>query len=400
MIKVFFFFSQPIEKFNYQRFYFELFLKNGFEPIYVDLSNFFIKKNYNNKFNSKIKVLKVNSIADFILFLKKEKKNEFFFVDLTTYNSFIFNIFQKFLKLHGCIKLNLSTSTVSDFHLLTKKEKFIIYLKNLEFLKIIISSLRILRRILNNLFYVKADYTFISGRQELKKHKDDNSIILSSSLDYNKFLVSKKHNNLSKVDRLVYIDQNLLFHREFYVTKEGFLNKKNFTDYYNKLKIFFEYINKNNKYKIVICIHPRCKKDGINFLKKTFRSKSYLFSRNTSLEIQKSRLVILNYSTAHQLAVLYKKPMLLVHNLSKKYYDYELKKKIINTISKDLDLPIIDLNKSYKNKNIKFKYNKKKYEKYIKNYLSSIYPKKTLSWKIVIKKLKKINSDHQKKKKN
>jgi hypothetical protein len=288
----------------------------------------------------------------------------------------------------------LTTSIVTDFHLLNKKEKLFIYLKNFEILKILFSTLQTLRRIFNNLFHVRADYTFISGKQELQKYKTNNSIILSSSLDYNKFLVSKKYNNLSKKNRLVYIDQNLLFHREFYVTNEGLLNKKNFIDYYDKLKIFLEHINKKNKYEIVICIHPRCKKDGINFLKKTFRSKKYLFSRNTSLEIQKSKMVILNYSNAHQLAVLYKKPILLVHNLSKKYYDFELKKKIINTISKNLDLPIVNLNnETYKKLNIKFKYNKKKYDKYIKNYLSSIYPKKTLSWEIVIKKLKEINCD-------
>ena len=53
----------------------------------------------------------------------------------------------------------------------------------------------------------------------------------------------------------------------------------------------------------------------------------------------------------------------------------------------------MNLNKSYENFNIKFQYNKKKYDKYIINYLSSIYPKKNLSWEIVIKKLKKINCD-------
>ena len=53
------------------------------------------------------------------------------------------------------------------------------------------------------------------------------------------------------------------------MTKEGHLNK-NFIDYYHKLKLFLDHININNKYKIIICIHPRCKKDGIDFLKKTF----------------------------------------------------------------------------------------------------------------------------------
>ena len=137
------------------------------------------------------------------MFFKNEKKNKFFFIDLTSYNSFIFNIFKKLLKSNGCIKINLTTSIVTDFHLLNRKEKFLIYLKNFEILKYFYHQEY--RRFFNNLFYAKPDYTFISGKKELKRYKADSSIILSSSLDYNKFLISKRFNNLSKIDRLVYI---------------------------------------------------------------------------------------------------------------------------------------------------------------------------------------------------
>ncbi len=390
MKKIFFFLSQPIEKFNYDRFCFDLFLKKGFEPVYVDLSNYFLKRDHKYRFKSKIKVINIKTIKDFVFFLKSEQNNKFYYIDLTSYNSLIFNLFQKILSFRGCIKLHISTSIVTSFHLLNVKEKFLLYLKNFEILKIFASTFRNLRRRINNLFRVDSDYAFISGRQELKIKKFNNSVTLSSSLDYNEYLEIKKNKKKIKANQIVYLDQNLLYHREFYVTKEGYLNKKNFLEFYNKLKIFLDDIHNKKKCKIVICLHPRCKSEGFKFLKKKFNSPQYIFSRDTSLEIQKSKLVILNYSNAHQLAVLYKKPMLIVHNFSKKYFDYEVKNKVINTISKNLGVPILNFINNKPNFKISYKYNKKKYEKYILNYLSSVYPKKISSWNIVINKLKEI----------
>ena len=386
--KIFFLFSQPYEDFNYKRFSFKLLKKHGFEPIYVDLSGFFLKKDHKYRNQKKSKVIKINSIRDFIKFLNNNKKT-FFYIDLVSYNSFFYNLFQKILSFRGCIKIHLSTSIISQSHLLNPREKIKIYLTKFMLLKLLISILRFILKKLNSLISVKPDIAFVSGNVELQKFYGQKNVYASCSLDYNSYIENKKNIVYKKFNQIVYLDQNLMYHREFFITKEGEINKKNFISFYNKLKFFLKQIQKNEKCKIVICLHPRTKNAGIIFLKKIFNDKKIIFSKNTSSEIQKSKFIIFNYSNAHQLGVLYHKPMLIVHNFSPKYYDYELKSKVITQIKKELGIPVLNLNKKFQNYHLKYNINKFKYKKYIQNYLSLVYPQKVSSWKIIIDKLNK-----------
>ncbi|MBD1142518.1 hypothetical protein IDH22_00875 [Pelagibacterales bacterium SAG-MED35] len=388
--KIFFFFSQPYNSFNQDRFSFNFLKKKGYEPIYVDLSAFFTKNNHQYKLKKNIKIIKINSLKDFLIFLKRYKK-KFYFIDLTTYSSFIFNIFQKILSNRGCLKIHISTSIINFYQLLSPRQKFLIYVKKFEILKIFFSFLRFIKRGINNLFKTKPNFIFISGRDELKKFSNFEKVYSSCSLDYNTYIKSKISSLKKKSKQIVYLDQNFLHHRDFLITKEGNINRKNFLKFYERLKIFIKKIQREEKCRIVICMHPRSEKNSLIYLKKLFKSKNIIFSWKTNQEIQKSKLVIFNYSNSHQIAVLHKKPMLIVHNLSNKYYDYELKKNIINKISNDLDIPIVNLNRNFQNFKLQYKININKYNKYIKNYLSSIYPKKVSSWSIINEILRKNN---------
>lgn len=394
MKKIIFFFSQPPETYNDDRFRFDIFIKNGFYPVYVDLSLFFVKKDHKYKFKSLAELINIKSTKDFLIFFFNEKNN-FFFADCTTYNSLIFNLFQFFLKLRGCIKIQFSTSTVSASHLLTTVEKLKILIKKKKYISIFFHFINFIFNYFVNKFKTKPDYLFISGLKE-KNNKYKKELIYSSSIDYNYYLRSnKKKLKIKKNNQIVYLDQNLLHHREFFITKERAINRKFFLDYYKSLFIFLNYLHKKYKLKIVICFHPRCTSHGEKFLRKLFNRRIYNFSRNTSLEIKKSKFVVFNYSNAHQIAALYKKPMLVVHKLSQKYFDYEVKKKTIIQISKNLSLDVLDLNKNYENFEFKFKIDNKKYDQYIANYISAIYPKKKFSWNIVINKLKRISGKNK-----
>lgn len=391
MKKIFFFLSQPYDAYNQKRFSFEFLRRKGFDPIYVDLTTFFLNRNHRNKgYIKKVKVIKIGSYKDFFLFLNKYKK-KFFFIDLVTYDSFFYNIFQKILSKRGCLKIHISTNFISLPQLLTPKEKLLIYLKKLKLLELILSLVRFIFRKIINSIKVNPNFFFVSCKAELKKFSRKNNIFASCGLDYNLYLDTKNMPlaNISK--QIVYLDQNFLYHKDLSITKDRSINNKFYINYYKKLKIFLEKIQINENCKIVICLHPRSEKNSIKYLKKLFNFKNIKFSWNTSLEIKKSRFVIFNYSNSHQLAVLYNKPMLIVHNFSNKYFDFYTKKKIITKISKELQIPILNLNNNINNYKLKYKINKSKYKKYIFNYLSLIYPRKKNSWSILTEVLNKNN---------
>ena len=67
------------------------------------------------------------------------------------------------------------------------------------------------------------------------------------------------------------------------------------------------------------------------------------------------------------------------------------KKKIVTKISKELQIPILNLDKNINNYKLKYNVNKSKYEKYVINYLSLIYPQQRNSWDIIIETIKKNN---------
>jgi len=393
MKKIIFFFSQQIEKFNYERLNFENFKKNGFIPVYVDVSQIFIKKkNYKLKFKiDKINYKSISSCTDLFIYVLSIIKDKPYFIDFTYYKNFFFLITLNILSFFGAKKIHISASIVNNHHLLTSFEKLKLHINNFEMLKILSSAFNFFKNKFFLFLNPKADFVFISGLEELKKFKNYKFCFYSSSLDYNKFCNIKEKIKKKTKKNFVYLDQNLLFHKDFTNTNESKFNKKNFFDFYNKLNDFFCKISEKYNCKIIFCLHPRSTKNDALFLKKFFKKKFIFFSYKTELEIQKSDLVIFNYSNSHQLGVLFEKPMIIVHDLTNKYYDYELKKKIIRTISDDLDIKVFNLNNNTQKMLITKKYNKKKYKNYISKYISACYPRKIQSWEVVINTIKALN---------
>jgi len=392
MKKVIFFFSQPLEKFNYDRFGFEYFKENGFTPVYIDLSGFFKKKNDPTNFKiNKINYKKINNYKNFFIYALNIIKEKPYFFDFTSYKNFFFLAIQYLLTIFGAKKIYASSSLVTTDHLLTPFEKMKILVSNLQIKKILFSILNFIKNKLYSYLEIRPHLIFISGFNEMKKFSNNKNLFFSSSFDYNKYLKIKKKYKKFFQKTFVYLDQNLLFHREFKITNEKKYNKAFFLDYYFKLNNFFLSLSRQYNCKIVFCLHPRCKKKEEFFFKNFFNKKFISFSQKTESEISKSDLVIFNYSNSHQLGVLFRKPMIIVHNLTNKYYDYELKKKIITTISNNLDIEIFNLNDHKKKIAIPNKINKKKYKDYIFKYISTCYPKKINSWDIVINTLKKLN---------
>lgn len=394
MKKIIFFFSQPLEKFNYDRFGFDYLKENRFTPVYIDLSGFFKKKNDPITFKiNKVNYKKINNYKNLFIYALNIIKEKPYFIDFTSYNNLFFLAIKYLLTFFGAKKIYVSSSAIGADHLLTPFEKFKILASNFQVIKILFGILNYIKNKLYSFFEIRPHFIFISGVNEKKKFSNIKNLFFSCSFDYNKYcnFKIKKKNKKFLQKTFVYLDQNLLFHRDLKLTNEKKYNKENFLDYYLKLNNFFLLLSEQYNCKIVFCLHPRCDKKGEFFLKQFFKKKFISFSKNVLSEIAKSNLVIFNYSNSHQFGVLLRKPMIIVHNLTNKYYNYELKKKIITKISNNLDIKTIDLNDHKQEISIPNRINKIKYKEYIFKYISTCYPKKIYSWNVVINTLKKLD---------
>ena len=150
--KIIIFLSQPIDIRNIKRLgYYQL--KNNFDYEIWDLSLLFNKKlklfqnkkNYNRK-----NFILIKKFSE--LFKRVNKLNNFYFIDLTTYNSFFFSLIQIFAILKKGIKISFTGLNLpqSVFH--TRKEKLINFINNKEYFLFFFRSLLFIKNKIINFF--------------------------------------------------------------------------------------------------------------------------------------------------------------------------------------------------------------------------------------------------------
>ena len=106
------------------------------------------------------------------------------------------------------------------------------------------------------------------------------------------------------------------------------------------MKRFFYDLNKKFNYKILIAIHPRSNYLYKNKLKKIFKEKNFKITEGRTAEfIKKSKLVISHNSSAIQLAILWKKPIIFCHHDKMQEYN----KKYISGLSSALKKKVMIL---------------------------------------------------------
>ena len=198
------------------------------------------------------------------------------------------------------------------------------------------------------------------------------NLIYSHNLDYNIYLNLKNKKINNNKDFIVFLDQNLPQHTDY-----SLLSVPNFIkeDYYINLQKFLINLETTFNKKVLFCAHPRTKTNA-KYLK---YFKRVVFGK-TAEKIQNCYMVVGHDSLALNIAVLFKKPILLVKtpemNLSNKssnidYFASETDCNICNIHDTKLDF--------LKKKN---KINYKKYKKYIKKYIK-FKGKEINSWEIV-----------------
>ena len=200
--------------------------------------------------------------------------------------------------------------------------------------------------------------------------------------DYDSLL---KHNTSNGIkhdnDIIVFIDQNLPNAADALIFTPAAIESK---QYYEDLRIFFQQIETVTGDKIVIAAHPKANYKGKEYL---FGHREIIHGFNSTELISKSKLVLMHYSMAISIAVLYRKPILfltstMLDKSSVAVYIYHLANYFkvlpinINDERKQIELPAVD---------------NELYDSYIYNYIKKPGTKDILFWQQVADYIKEYN---------
>ena len=371
---------------DYARHGVELLQENGFEVSVWDLSRFIYPETIDSLKDAsgifeKEKIIRFDSVKKVVDAIGKEN-HETFFMSAIYYTPQTMNIFKAISQV-GCKYGCTGPYTIGIFPQTNNPRTFENSLQK-------IIDKRIIKKIVNRIYqiYVKispklfginyAAYFALAGGKcttAVGPIINNNTFIQHiHAADYDVFLKHKssdeiKHDN----DFIVFIDQYVPYHPDALLSKRTV--KIDPEQYYKDLKIFFDRIELLTQGKVVIAAHPKANYKGKEYL---FGERKICYGHNSMELISKSNLVIMHYSMAISLAVLFRKPILFITSdmLNKSVGSYinaladwfKVSPVNISDINKKIELPSVD---------------NELYDAYISDFIKKPGTKDTLFWQQV-----------------
>jgi hypothetical protein len=379
--KLFIVVTSPFTERDFYRYGINTFIKNGFQIKVLDLHSLL----YNGIISSKISFLAQKDIIvhvktwDELFKMFRTGLNESIVYTTTalTYKSYPF---YRILK-----KLNIPyiVNSVSVIPTLERNIKYSILNRLFPITLEKICNL-LLRKLPLTLSRLSPAYAVIAhgvkSNMNRKEVVESTKIIYSHTFDYD--LATQIENAKLKQDgTAVFLDSYLPYHSDY-----NFYRRRLNTDlprplvaqeYYNSLNLFFDHIEKQTGFRIVIAAHPRSNYSD----KPDCYVGREIVKNNTAELVAKSSLVILEQSTAINFAVIFRKQMLFVTSpqlIDQPYGMYTdllaglFESKALN-IASDIDL------KGFLKNDIDYSL----YESYTNNYIKTNWSPLKESWQIV-----------------
>ena len=298
---------------DYKRFSIEELVKNGYNILILDITKIMHPQLVFDKIklsNKKVNLIYCNKIYQFF----NEVNNFSPSVCLSYVNPSLKNAFKKlkiiyFLK-KRCIYVNHIAS-------IPKSNSFLF---------------KIVRTIfLSPFILLKPHYSYVSGPNSLSIF--EGKVIKGHTLDYDLFLKEKNNKKKSlNSPYILFLDENNPFHPDWVIWGE---NPFDANIYFKELNLIFKKISNNLKLDILIQAHPKANKKQLE--------KYYNFplsNSNTASSIKNADLILAHSSTAIQLAVLFKKPIILIE--SSEIKKHKASRDLLNSYSSLLDVSKID----------------------------------------------------------
>ncbi|QWE31044.1 hypothetical protein [Polynucleobacter sp. Adler-ghost] len=229
-----------------------------------------------------------------------------------------------------------------------------------------------------NLFF-KPDIVVLSGDYSCLRYKNIKHKIFAHNYDYDKFLAVE--NIKYKASEVVYIDQSFHNHPDdLYSRSNNTVQIKDVDNYYFSIKNFLLHFSKLLNANVLIALGPQS--DDSKFFEKYFNHNQIISGKTFDL-IANSKLVVGHSSTAMEIAILFKKPIIILTasclENSNSGLDVEamasaLNKKPVYIESNDYESDVGSWSE----------FDEKKYEHYIHHYIKTKNSTKIKLWDIVI----------------
>ena len=226
------------------------------------------------------------------------------------------------------------------------------------------------------------DYIVVSGSKSISNvNNKKTSIIKAHNFDYDNFILEKQIKINKKSKFLVFLDEDGPYHSDFiklgikpYVTGEN---------YYPLVDLSLDVISKSLKLNVKIAAHPRS-----NYANKKIKYSHPIFKNKTFELIKEAELVVAHSSTTLQLAVIMKKPIIIVTTDEiQNQFHAKSYAQLIENYAKLLGKKIINLNHLSEINDFSDYLNidNEKYENFIDTYVKTKGSPEKLVWDIVIK---------------
>ena len=312
-----------------------------------------------------------------ILFLNNKFKKIFIINFLINDNFFALKVYT-FLKEYKIKRIDILNPGLPDYSLEKKifsiREGYFYKLRNLFFRSdYVIQNLKILIKkyivnfLIKNFDYFKSDFMLKAGKKYLNTNNNLFTKVISGvSYDYSRYLRRSKFKKLSNLNNYVVFlaapgpknPNDSLFWKTKMADKPA--------DYYNALNNFFLDIERIYKTKVIIALHPKSPRN------KRIKELDGRFSYyNKTLELVKNSKFIINFaSTSISYALLFKKPIFFIYTEAQKNKTPG-EVKFTEFLHRLVGGKLINID-AYSEKDLEpiNQIDVKKYQEYIKNYMS------------------------------
>jgi hypothetical protein len=399
---IIFLIRMPLTARDVNRFGFEILKAHGFGVKVYDLSDLVNRKALlKNPIISDItnyQICKINSYLSLIKELEKDASHSIFIDFLAGFSEFdlsnekIFRILKRFDVKYSIVSAgNLPTVLISNkFKPWSNRIKSALNPKLLSnFLAVNVTSF--LR--MHSSIYPLPEIIF-SGNSEskssyIKKYKiPQNKVTSINSLDYDIYLQYLNQNN-SKYqpgyDYCVFLDEAVTHHPDFDIIGIKHIDANR---YYHSMNSFFDIIEKETGFKVIIAAHPRSKYEQTPDV---FGKRRIVKGKTIEL-VANSSLVVAHSSTSINFAILFNKPILIVKT-------DDMRKKgnldITDTMAEAIGSKPVNVDKDSLN-NISFRPDdgfNAKYENYLYKYIKSRNAGDLFTWEIIARTIESKNNE-------
>lgn len=374
--KIVFLGTMPLTERDYLRFGFNFLIKSDYEVYYLECNFLITGDSLNESYFSQIRFhypgnLAPKNVKEAVFLINKYKFE--FVVDL-------FDLIQDgeaivvAARSYGKhIKLRLGSI---PFHFLKpiRTDKIKRLQQELERpLKFMVKLIRKINRINFNKTTIQnqADYYIVSGLKSCQGI-EPNKIIYCHNFDYD-LIEDEKYCNKGYI---VFLDEDMPFHIDYsYFNVTPPVTPEN---YYFSVNTFLRVFGEFRKEQVLVSLHPRAE-----FNRSLAMFQFEIIQGDTVDLVKGASMVIAHSSTSIQLAVIFKKPILLLTtNEIEKSLDVQA---AIDSFKIELGCTVINTDKSYCLNDLKLEIDEEKYNKFFDNYIKSPMSEKNKKiWEIFL----------------